>query len=999
MYIQVRMKRLVILIGLILCGLLTTERVAAQYYSWGADPLSFRWRQMKTKEYRVVYPDTAQNIASRMMYYLDAVKEDIDYGYRHPQMSIPFVVHPSNFMSNGLVMWMPRRVEFISTPDVDSYSMPWTKQLIAHEYRHAVQYNNLNRGVVKALSYVLGQQSSTIGLLTMPLWMMEGDAVMTETEMSTFGRGLQPSFSIGYRAYGNVATEFRNIDKWFSGSYKDYIPNHYELGYLMSRHGYNRFGRIMGDDVAELTSRRPYMLVSTSWVLKRLYGSSQPKLFYDTFHTLHSHWAPLAKVEETTRPLPVAEPKSHTTYAHPQITPSGSVVMLKEDLDRPTAFVLIDTLTGREQRIAHTGLVSSRPALSPSGRIWWTEYRQSTLYAEKVASQLCYMDLDEGRPRRVRKVRNALYPTPTDSVNIAWVEYTADGRYTIVSQGVANAAERVAVAYGSEVHGLAWDELTASLYTIITDDDGMHIARVAGDSLQRVTRSAYTTLRDLRAERGRLYFGSIASGRDEIHCYDLARGEEYRLSTSRFGSFQPMPVDSGRVIATSYDRRGYMPIVQDFSDSIKVAYAPHPPKIMLPESKPWGVVNLDTVRFTDAAAETVEEATPDRRFSRALHAFNIHSWAPASYDPYAITEESSIAFNLGATIMSQNILSTTEGFLTWGWNPHEGSVFKGTLRYYGLGVNFWASGTYGGTQQVYKVAIYNPELGALEYPDEPERGRYYSITAGASLPLLLQRGYHTRQLTVATSWNFSNGMVANVDRLTFDGGKVTNIATIGYSEGVHLLNIGVTFQDFVRRAHRDFLPPWGVVVAANYAQNPTTDDFGHLIVGYAKLYTPGFAKHHSLSLAASYQTSLGGFQSDMVLSGLAFKSTRLVPRGYSSYDIANNHYIATSVNYQLPVWYPDGGWEGVIFFKRLRVNAGFDYASFRRATGFDDFGSIIENRRHIAAYGVDLGIDFNLFTLPSSATISATLSLYRKIELHPYKDGKFHFSFGLGLPF
>ena len=117
------MKRLVILIMLVLCGFLATERVSAQYYSWGADPLSFRWRQMKTKQYRVIYPDTAANIASRMMYYLDAVKGDIDYGYRHPQMSIPFVVHPSNFLSNGLVMWMPRRVEFLSTPAEQSYSM------------------------------------------------------------------------------------------------------------------------------------------------------------------------------------------------------------------------------------------------------------------------------------------------------------------------------------------------------------------------------------------------------------------------------------------------------------------------------------------------------------------------------------------------------------------------------------------------------------------------------------------------------------------------------------------------------------------------------------------------------------------------------------------------------------------------------------------------------------------------------------------------------------
>ena len=119
-----QLRQFIISILIILCGIFTAEPLTAQYYSWGADSPSFRWRQMKTKEYRVIYPDTTQQIASRMMYYLDAVKDDISYGYRHPQMSIPFVVHPSNFRSNGLVMWMPRRVEFLSTPEVNGYSMP-----------------------------------------------------------------------------------------------------------------------------------------------------------------------------------------------------------------------------------------------------------------------------------------------------------------------------------------------------------------------------------------------------------------------------------------------------------------------------------------------------------------------------------------------------------------------------------------------------------------------------------------------------------------------------------------------------------------------------------------------------------------------------------------------------------------------------------------------------------------------------------------------------------
>ncbi|MBR5197454.1 MAG: hypothetical protein IKW42_04465 [Alistipes sp.] len=993
------MKRLVILLLIALCGAFSAERLSAQYYSWGVDPPSFRWRQMRADNYRVVYPDTAQRIASRMMYYLDAVQGSIDYGYRHPQMSIPFVVHPSNFRSNGLVMWMPRRVEFLSTPEVDGYSMPWTKQLIAHEYRHAVQYNNLNRGVVKGLSYILGQQSSTIGLLTMPLWMMEGDAVMTETEMSTFGRGLQPSFTMAYRAYGNVANEFRNIDKWFCGSYKNYIPNHYHLGFLMSRHGYNRFGRVMGDDVAELTSRRPYMLVSTSWTLKKLYGRSESQLFYDTFHTLYYHWTPLAEVEQTTVPIPVAEPKSYTAYSYPLVREDGKLIYLREDLDNTTAFVEVDTETGAERLMARTGAISTRPCLSSEGRIWWTEYRQSPLFAEKVDSRLCYMELSDEKPQTMRKHRNILYPTPTSGHGIAWVEYTPDGTYTIVINGPTELNRRTPLPEGSEIHGMAWDNASEGLYIIVTDDDGMHIARVEREALHKVTRPAYTTLSDLTAADGKLYFGSIASGRDEVHTLDIASGKEYRLTTSRYGSFYPQPIDSTRIAATSYDRRGYMPVTQTIALNNEVPYLPHPPKIMLPESKPWGVVNLDTVHYDSAAEAAVKAQTPAKRFTRVLHAINIHSWAPASYDPYAIMEESAIAFNLGATIMSQNILSTLEGFLTWGWNPNEGSVFKGMLRYYGLGVNLWVRGTYGGSQNIYRIAAYDPEEGEIVYSPDIERGRYYSIGAGATLPILLQRGYHTRQLAISTSWNFSNGMVANVDKLDFNNFNVTNLRTVSYSEGVHQLSFGATFQDFVRQSHRDFLPPWGVVASASYTLNPTTDNIGHLMVLYGKLYTPGFAKHHSLSVAASFQTTLGGFQSDLVLSQLAFKSTRLLPRGFSSYDIVNDHYFATALNYQMPVWYPDGGIPGFLFFKRLRLNIGADYASFQRPDGFDSEGTIIDRRKHLASFGFDLGVDFNLFSMPDAATISATFSLYQKMWLAPFHNGKLFFSFGLGLPF
>ena len=189
-----------------MAALLLAATVArAQYYSWGADAASLRWRTIRTPDVQVIFPDTAGAIARRTLHFIEAARPSIGYGFRHGPLKIPFVMHPENFRSNGLVMWLPKRVEFLTSPAIDSYSMPWYKQLVAHEYRHAVQYNNLNRGVIKGLSYVLGQQGSTVGLLLLPIWLIEGDAVQMETQMSSFGRALQPSFTMEYRALGAVS--------------------------------------------------------------------------------------------------------------------------------------------------------------------------------------------------------------------------------------------------------------------------------------------------------------------------------------------------------------------------------------------------------------------------------------------------------------------------------------------------------------------------------------------------------------------------------------------------------------------------------------------------------------------------------------------------------------------------------------------------------------------------------------------------------------------------
>ena len=94
----------------------------------GADAASLRWRRSAPPDVQVIFPDTAGAIARRTLHFIEAARPSIGYGFRHGPLKIPFVMHPENFRSNGLVMWLPKRVEFLTSPAIDSYSMPWYKQ-------------------------------------------------------------------------------------------------------------------------------------------------------------------------------------------------------------------------------------------------------------------------------------------------------------------------------------------------------------------------------------------------------------------------------------------------------------------------------------------------------------------------------------------------------------------------------------------------------------------------------------------------------------------------------------------------------------------------------------------------------------------------------------------------------------------------------------------------------------------------------------------------------
>ena len=796
----------------LLCALVSAPNAPRPSITPGVRTLRGRsGRTIRTPDVRMIYPDTVAGIARRTLFYIRSVRPDIGYGFRHGPMRIPFVMHPENFQSNGLVMYLPKRVEFLTSPAVDSYSMPWYKQLVAHEYRHAVQYNNLDRGVIRALSYVLGQQGSTIGLLCMPIWAMEGDAVMSETMHSSFGRGLQPSFSMAYRAMGSVGRDRRNIDRWFCGSYRDYIPDHYELGYQICSYAWERYGENIWDKVAWYGSRNPYVLATTRVALGKFYKTNVMKLFRETFDELERYWNSLPETGDSAVPLTALPEKNHTTYQWPLPLGDTAVVALKTDLDRVSRFVVIDRRTGRG-----TDGLPYGAGLDPSvdGRRPRLVDRVPPFHAFRTTRQLATVLHGPRRrcaPHGGTAAKYALSHGFGRGVRMGRVQ----SRRPLYGRGAARRGSRTAARnarpVGDSRIGVG-DDRTVAWYVLVTDDSGMWIGRIDSDGLHPITEGAYITLSNLRAGGGKLYYGSIASGRDEAHCYDLMARREYRITTSAYGSFAPAPADGG-VLLTTYDRLGYRVAEQRVAadDSLLIPVTPSrlPVNLVNPPRKRWDVVNLDTVRYTRADSVGQSGEFRAKRYRKVPNLVNAHSWMPVALDPLCGGRRTRDRPRCGPSCsISQNLLSSAEAYASFGWNRHEGSLVNLGVRYFGLGVRFDLDASYGGNQLFYSLAGRDGQ-GNPVYQSRPAPDKYYSVGLSATLPLYFQRGYHTRQLSLSAGWNYSNGMVADLGKIEWENGSISNIQRVGFREGLHKVSFGAGFSDQVRMAHRDIAPRWG----------------------------------------------------------------------------------------------------------------------------------------------------------------------------------------------
>ncbi|MCC8173843.1 MAG: hypothetical protein LIO65_05540, partial [Odoribacter sp.] len=254
-----------------------------QFVDFGQDPDRFKLKQIKTENFQIIYPDFFEDNVQKMANIYHILYHSAN-SLNHKPGKMSMIVHPGGGISNGSVGWAPKKSDLYTMLSQDPTDS-WLEHLCIHEFRHIVQLDKVNQGFTKALYYIFGEQLPiAISGVFLPMWFIEGDAVTYESSIGYLGRGRSPEFINEMKAQ-ILEKGIYSYDKAVLGSSKDYIPNRYNLGYLMVGNARKNYGSDIWANAVQQVGRKPYTFVPFRRSLKKTLIQQRDSLWQDSVFT------------------------------------------------------------------------------------------------------------------------------------------------------------------------------------------------------------------------------------------------------------------------------------------------------------------------------------------------------------------------------------------------------------------------------------------------------------------------------------------------------------------------------------------------------------------------------------------------------------------------------------------------------------------------------------------------------------------------------------------
>lgn len=924
--------RCALLIGLIFSILLTgAHQGLAQ--DFGRFKPGIRWQQINDPAVRVIFPKGLEDQASRVASNIRFINNNHLIAIGPHTKKINLILNNQGIISNGYVTLMPYRSEFYTTPLQNGFelgSLPWLDLLSLHEYRHALQYINARDGLTKGAWWLTGESGwGAMINLSIPGWFFEGDAVATETSLTSQGRGRMPSF---LEQYKSILTDRKPYSymKARNGSYRDIVPNEYELGYLLCSYGRENFGNNLWADVIKgsslLTGFTIYPFALALWTQTQL---TTGMLYRKSFSDYRKKWTQQLAQTTLTPVNPLSKPiKTVTYYRFPVYLPNGDLLVYKSTYDQPGA---IYRLSGgnKEEKICNTG-ISQDPYFTAAGNlVAWSEVNWDPRYSSINYSDVVLYQTDSGRKKYLTHKQRYFSPALSpDGSRIAVVETDPIGRclLKIIDSKTGEVLltlpneENLFLAYPK------WDLDSKSILTTARTSTGNMLIisqNISDGKVTKLTGESSQVIGELLVLHDSLLFTTGLTGTNNIYSLSRVDGSLRQLTSSKFGAYHAAvdPVNR-KLIYSDVEKRGYR-LVSAPMDSLAGISAK-----LSPVNQP-GPLNFN---YFDAEGGDMLNKVPKEEFkvtpyNQLQHAVKVHSW----YLNPGLT-----SIDLGA--VSDNILNNVhiEGGLSYFYNENAPGV-NATVKYGGfyplLSASLSRNFRYTFTKGLLGISS-NPALQSLDN----------ALSLAAEVPLNLSKGEYYRQANLTAGYSYISSE-----------GKSIGSETYGKTTTLNALNGSATFSSVRKKAYQNITTPLGINLEFSASQAFASLNASQL-QAIADFAIRGFKRNHNLVISA-------GWKQEASENDYRFMDLFIYPRGFTipSYD---NMFTVQS-SYHFPIIYPDWGFWGIFYCSRVRASifADYGYASIDGPLASTGTELILDTRLFNIA-DIPLGVRFSLLLTP-----------------------------------
>ncbi len=907
---------------LFLCILFFVEEIDAQRL--GLLPSKTKWHQLRHDSLRVIYPEggeeTARRVASLMLKF--AAVDPIDKKSRYKPISV--ILQPRTNISNGYVGLAPYVSEFYIQPNENPFelgSLPWADLLAIHEYRHVQQVNAVNTGISHLIKVIFGDLAfSGMYGLAIANWLREGDAVYAETKWTRQGRGRLSRFTLPFREKSKEEEPW-NYYKLRNGSYRQFLPDHYPLGYLMVQCGNLAFGEETWDTIFRESPRMKPIYDPFSGAVNLYYGKSNRNLYLDAMKLYGEQWKAREVADINYPPVPLPEKNLREPYFdmnYPQVAGDGSIYCSITTYDSIPAIYKI-TPDGKRKKVVSLGLQNDLYFDFSHQKLVWTEIRVDPRWIRIDKNVIVVYDEVQGKKMDIRPSKGYFMPSLDASGNkIAALHTDMNGHYQL----------HILDAVTGEVIKELPNEENLYLGYPSFSEDGENLIATARNNLGRmclvrqnlttgaisqITHYSYVVI-GRPIEAGAWIFVTCSIGDlDQVYAVDQKEGIFYQVSGGNHAHYDPAwdPVQD-EVIATAYSNTG--------KKLVRIPGAP----------RHWRMTNLDDgIKYVPGAEERnlLEEPLAEnvfevKKYAPWSDAINVHSWIVTADDPV-----------WGLELRSDNIMNNVTFAAGYEYNRNN----KVNGPYFDARLGMWFPEIDLGYSKLSKKITAND---GTEYRSVNEEAY-----AGLTLPFNFTPGVYSQVVNLSTAFHLG----ANYLNPTQEG-----------TENLHYnyLSHRLLLINGRRKAYKQPYPSWGQRLDISYADNVTEATIAQLY-GSVELAFPSFKPSNYILIIGESLTQ------DLSEGSIQLSSRYAGARGFSVADDENNYRLG--VTYGFPLLYPEIGLGNVGFVRRIRLQPFFDVAY---TSNPESSSSTLKST------GAELLVDFELANITLGFRLARLLSGY-----------------------